>query len=355
MSAGVYIIDDSAVMRQVMAQVIDADPDLHCVGSAPDPIAAQRRLAKITPDVLLLDVDMPRMDGVTFLKHIMSHQPIPVIIYTGVTSRHATLGLEALASGAIDVIEKPKSQLTQFLKSEGVKGVLDALKIAASTKVKPLKYLNEQNLRPKGDIDQILKPSLPHVPVDGKRLIAIGASTGGTEAIAHLLKGLPSKMPPIVIVQHMPPSFTQAFATRLNATTGHRVIHATNGLKLKAGHVYIAPGGRHTMVVDNDGYQVDLSDGPLVQRHKPSVDVLFRSVAQSAGARGIGVILTGMGSDGAQGLLEMRQAGAMTYAESEMSCVVFGMPKEAIALGAVQKIYSLQSLPYQLQKSLVDE
>jgi two-component system chemotaxis response regulator CheB len=350
----VFIIDDSALMRQIMSEVIAHERTLNVSGTAPDPIIAERKMKLNWPDVILLDIEMPKMDGLTFLKKIMQERPTPVIICSALAQDKTATAIEALASGAVDVIAKPTQGLGEFLHSDSVSQIIDAIKAATKAKVRPLKYLDESTFRELHTTEEVLpahKTAQP--PESAGKVIAIGASTGGTEAIARLLQLLPALSPPIVVVQHMPGKFTAAFAQRLNDITAHTVQEGQTAVRIRPGHVYIAPGGQH-MLVKRQGsdYYLEIRDGPLVSRHKPSVDVLFRSVAQSVGNHAIGVILTGMGNDGASGMLEMKQKGAITFAESEASCVVFGMPKEAIARGAVDKIYALSNLPYQIQKAL---
>ncbi|WP_375753736.1 chemotaxis response regulator protein-glutamate methylesterase [Vibrio sp. HN007] len=353
MKIKVFVIDDSAVMRQFMSNAISRDGEVMLSGSAPDPIIAYRKMKTKWPDVILLDIEMPKMDGITFLKQIMSERPTPVVICSTHTEKGAALSLEALSSGAVEVVNKPKSNLSGYLSGEGGREILEALKAAGRAKVKPLKYLAEKSYRKKMSPDTVLEPMMGDVNVVTDHIIVIGASTGGTEAIFNLLANMPPNSPPIAIVQHMPVSFTGAFAQRLALSTRHKVVEAKSGTRMEQGTVYVAPGGKHMLIKRHSKeYYLDIKDGPLVSRHKPSVDVLFRSAAQNAGPNAIGLILTGMGDDGALGMLEMRQAGAMTFAESESSCVVFGMPKEAIAKGGVEKVYSLTSLPYQIQKYL---
>ncbi|MEZ8823215.1 chemotaxis response regulator protein-glutamate methylesterase [Vibrio amylolyticus] len=349
----VFIVDDSAVMRQVLGEVIEADRELTLIGAAPDPVIALRKMNKQWPDVILLDIAMPKMDGITFLKQIMSTHPTPTVICSSKTEEKPKLSLEALSSGAIEVINKPQSNLSHYLHSKEVSHILKAIKKAAAVKVKALKYLGEESYREKNSADVMLEVSHEKV-ASHDRVIVVGASTGGTDAVFQFLKKTPVNSPPIVIVQHMPPKFTLAFAERLDLETQHRVVEAEHNMPLSSGTVYIAPGGIHLMIECHSGhYYLELKDGPLVSRHKPSVDVLFRSAAQKAGQNAVGVILTGMGSDGAQGMLEMHQAGAMTLAQDEESSLVFGMPKEAIAKQGVKGVYSLHALPYQVQKALV--
>ncbi|MCK6261876.1 chemotaxis response regulator protein-glutamate methylesterase [Vibrio sp. ZSDE26] len=349
----VFIVDDSAVMRQVLGEVIDADKDLTLIGVAPDPLLAIRKMNLQWPDVILLDIEMPKMDGISFLKQIMSSHPTPVVICSSKTESKPKLSLEALSSGAIEVINKPQSSLCEYLHSQEVSAILKALKKAATIKVKALKYLGEETYREKNTADVMLKVTNKKV-TSNDRVIVLGASTGGTDAVHQFLDKTPAGSPPIVIVQHMPAKFTNAFAERLNHETVHNVVEAKDKMPLQMGFVYIAPGGIHVMIVCHSGhYYLELKDGPLVSRHKPSVDVLFRSTAQVAGKNATGVILTGMGSDGAQGMLELHQAGASTFAQDEETSLVFGMPKEAIEKGGVGGVFSLQALPYQVQKTLV--
>ncbi|NVC61814.1 chemotaxis response regulator protein-glutamate methylesterase [Vibrio sp. 05-20-BW147] len=352
----VFIVDDSAVIRQVLGEIINADPNLSVVGVAPDPLLAMRKMSKNWPDVVLLDISMPKMDGISFLKEIMTTRPTPVVICSALTEAAPQLTLEALSSGAIEVINKPQARLIDYLHSPEAKQILNTLKEAAKTKVKSLKYLAENNYRTKHSPDVILDAhdnETHHHPLEkSKRIIAIGSSTGGTDAIEHLLKELPPLvLPPIVVVQHMPEQFTRAFAERLNSTTAHQVKEAQDGETLNHGTVYIAKGGVHLLVRSENGqYLLELKDGPLVSRHKPSVDVLFRSVTKVAGQNALGIILTGMGDDGAQGMLELFKAGAVTFAQDEQSSLVFGMPKEAIAKGGVTKVLSLEMIPLHIRK-----
>lgn len=348
-----FIVDDSAVMRQVLGEVIDRDPALKVCGVAPDPLIAQRKMEKLWPDVILLDIVMPKMDGIAFLRHIMSNRPTPTIICSAKTEDNPQLSLEALSSGAIEVINKPQSQLNEYLHSEQVGGILTAIKQASKVKVKQLKYLGDESYRIKHSVDEVLQHSTePHADTLNK-VVVIGASTGGTEAVRQFLSSMPPNSAPIVIVQHMPEKFTRAFAHRLNQEVVQSVVEAEHDMTLKSGWVYIAPGAIHCMIkCRNQQFFLELKDGPLVSRHKPSVDVLFRSAAQEAGSSAIGVILTGMGDDGAQGMLELHQAGSATFAQSESSCLVYGMPKEAIERGGVSKSYALELLPYQVKKAL---
>lgn len=352
----VFIVDDSAVMRQVLGDVINKTAGMKVVGTAPDPILAERKMSKLWPDVILLDIEMPKMDGIEFLKQVMSTRPTPTIICSAKTEANPQLSLEALSSGAVEVINKPQTQLTDYLQSHEVEQILIAINRAAKLKLKPLKFLSESSFRAKHTADVILKDQKPSGASASGKVVVIGASTGGTDAVRRYLANTAMDSPPIVIVQHMPKKFTHAFAERLNQELPHRVVEAKQGEQLQQGWVYIAQGGIHTMIkCRNDRYYLDLKDGPLVSRHKPSVDVLFRSAAQVAGTNAVGVILTGMGDDGAQGMLELYRAGAKTFAQSEASCSVYGMPKEAIERGGVGGIYALELLPFQVGKSLRDE
>jgi two-component system chemotaxis response regulator CheB len=293
------------------------------------------------------------MDGITFLKKIMQERPTPIIICSTLAQKNTSTAMEALSSGAVDVIAKPTAGLSDFLHSSGITEIVESIKAAGKAKVKAMSYTISTSIRENNTADKILPVTHSTSSIKTQKIIAIGASTGGTDAIQTLLSLIPKNYPPIVIVQHMPEKFTHAFATRLNQVSVHDVKEAQTGDKLISGKVFIAPGGRH-LLVNRQGtdYYLEVKDGPLVSRHKPSVDVLFRSVAQSAGKNAIGIILTGMGDDGANGMLEMKKQGAINFAESESSCVVFGMPKEAIARGGVDKVYSLHNIPYQLQKVL---
>lgn len=351
----VFVIDDSAVMRQVMSEIINHDRHLKLAGVASDPILGERKMKLNWPDVILLDIEMPKMDGITFLKKIMQEHPTPVIICSTLAQKNTQTAMEALSSGAVDVIAKPTVGLSDYLANQGVTEIVEAIKAAGKAKVKAMSYISDgEVIRKKNTADAVIpdtKKCDNNVTTD--KIIAVGASTGGTDAILTFLNLIPINSPPIVIVQHMPQKFTSAFAQRLNTLTRHTVSEAQTADRVKHGHVYIAPGGRH-LLVNRQGsdYYLEVKDGPLVSRHKPSVDVLFRSIAQAAGRNAIGVILTGMGDDGATGMLEMKKQGAINFAESESSCVVFGMPKEAIARGGVDKVYSLQNIPYQIQKVL---
>jgi two-component system chemotaxis response regulator CheB len=337
-SLHVLVVDDSAVVRQVMMAVLSADRNIK-VSIAADPIIAFGKIEKDPPDVVITDLEMPRMDGLTFIRKIMARQPLPVIVCSGLTEKRMELAISALELGAVEVITKPKLGVRDFLHESAVM-LLDVVWSAASARVSP-RTIPPVTQRNTADVVLPLGP-LPRLQPAGDKLIAIGASTGGTEAIRSFLLAMPLGCPGIVIVQHMPELFTRAFADRLNKDCAIEVKEASDGDLVKNGRALIAPGNRHLLVERNGAsYVARISDGPLVSRHRPSVDVLFRSVAKAAGPNGVGVILTGMGSDGAQGLLEMRDAGAQTIAQDELSCVVFGMPKEAISRAAALTVLPL--------------
>lgn len=336
----VFIVDDSAVVRQVVAAVLGQDQAIEVIGSASDPLFALQKMQAQWPDVILLDVEMPRMDGITFLKKIMSERPTPVVICSTLTEKGAQTSVDALAAGAVEIITKPKVGLKDFL-NESSNALIGAVKAAARARVGTV---------PARAADHALMP----VAAPGAQramvkttesVIALGTSTGGTQALQTVLTSLPEDCPGIVVVQHMPEKFTAAFADRLNRLCRCEVKEAANSDRVRPGRVLIAPGGRHMQLKRSGAqYYVSILDGPPVNRHKPSVDVLFRSVAREAGKNAIGVIMTGMGDDGARGLLEMREVGALTAAQDEASCVVFGMPKEAIARGAAAHIIALSQI-----------
>ena len=339
----ILVVDDSAVVREVMTAVLSQEPGFH-VTVAGDPFIAMGKMKTQRPDVIILDLEMPRMDGLTFLRKIVREDPLPVIICSALTGPDTSIGLQALEEGAVDVVTKPRLGVREFLHESAVV-LIDAVRAAArSTARKSLRPMLAATPRLNADAMLPAKSAVP-LNVTSDKVVAIGASTGGTEALRSVLRAMPPDAPGLVVVQHMPEGFTAAFAQRLNQTCEIEVKEAANGDRIATGRALIAPGNRHTMVRRNGAqYVVEVTDGPLVSRHRPSVDVLFRSVAQSAGANAIGVIMTGMGSDGAAGLLEMRQGGAFTIAQDEASCVVFGMPKEAIDHGAVDRVVPLSGI-----------
>lgn len=341
----VLIIDDSPVSRQVLSLIFQDDPEIEVVGTAANAMIALRKIKQLKPDVLTLDVEMPEMDGITFLERLMKSQPMPVVMISSVVGEGEPAALRALELGAVDLIEKPKVQVREKLTDLSIM-IQEAVKGASQAKVKRPQHLFLKSSK-KFNADVILsEPGALPGALARERLIAIGASTGGTEAILEVLQKLPEESPGIVVVQHMPSTFTKAFARTLNQKCAITVREAEDGELVEPGLALIAPGDQHLLVHAKRGnYEVELHEGELVNRHRPSVDVLFRSVAGSAGAKGIGVILTGMGSDGAKGLLEMKEAGAYTIAQDEGSSVVFGMPKKAKELGAVQTTLSLNAIP----------
>ena len=347
----VLLVDDSAVVRQVLTQLLQSDPSINVFAAASDPIFAMEKMQKQWPDVIVLDVEMPRMDGITFLKKIMSERPTPVVICSTLTDKGAETTMQALSAGAVGIIAKPKIGLKDFL-HDAVAEISTAIKSAAQANVKRLVARQPAALpvRPKLNADAILAPASPQAMVETTdRVVAIGTSTGGTQALEVVLTALPRVSPGIVNVQHMPEKFTAAFAARLNGLCRIEVREARHGDRVIPGRALIAPGGRH-MLLKRSGahYLVEVVDGPVVNRHRPSVDVLFRSVAKAAGKNALGIIMTGMGDDGARGLLEMKQAGARTFAQDEDTSVVFGMPKEAIARGAADRVVPLHAIARQL-------
>lgn len=333
------VVDDSAVVRQVMQGVLGTDPKIK-VTVAADPIIAFAKIERDMPDVVITDLVMPRMDGLTFLKKIMAEMPLPVVVCSEVAHRRTQDAISALELGAVEVIKKPKLGVRGFLEESRVM-LLDVVRSAAQARVvAPAPSLP---VAPRNTADVVLRLGpMPRVRPAGEKIIAVGASTGGTEALRDFLGAMPPGCPGIVIVQHMPEVFTKAFAERLNRDCHIEVKEAAEGDRILPGRALIAPGNHHLLVQRNlSGYFAQVMDGPLVSRHRPSVDVLFRSVARTVGPHAVGVIMTGMGDDGAQGLLEMRTCGAQTIAQDESSCVVFGMPKEAIARGAVATVVPL--------------
>jgi len=342
----VLVVDDSASVRQTMVDVLSADPGIEVIGVAPDPFVAARRIAEDVPDVITLDVEMPRMDGITFLRKIMSQRPIPVVMCSSLTEAGSETLMQALEAGAVDVILKPRIAAADHLAEVGDR-IRDVVKAAARARLGARKP-TARRLDPgtKLTADAVLPPpSGAAMARTTEMVVCLGASTGGTEALRHVLEDLPANAPGIVVVQHMPAGFTAAFAKRLNGLCEVEVKEAQHGDPVLRGHVLIAPGDKH-MLLERQGarYVVAIKDGPPVSRHRPSVDVLFRSAARAAGRNAMGVIMTGMGDDGARGLLEMKEAGAFTVAQDEATSIVFGMPKEAIARGAAGKIAPLDHI-----------
>ena len=341
----VLIVDDSALVRQTLVSILESDPQIEIVGVAADPYIAVDKIKECVPDVITLDIEMPRMDGLTFLKKLMSQHPIPVVVISTLTEKGTDSALLALEYGAVEVLAKPKVN-TKILLEQSKIELCDKVKAAALSNVKRRTFSARtvsSEVAPKLSADAVIgKRTSASMIQTTETVIAVGASTGGTEALRVFLEGFPADCPGIVIVQHMPEMFTKQFAQRLNTLCKVTVKEAENGDKVLRGHVLLSPGGKHMMLKRSGAiYHVEIVDGPLVNRHKPSVDVLFRSVARYAGKNVIGVILTGMGDDGAKGMLEMKEGGAHTIAQDEASCVVFGMPKEAIKLGGADKVMPL--------------
>lgn len=343
----VLLIDDSALVRQVMRAILDNEPDIQVIGLASDPIFAIDKLSREWPDVIVLDVEMPRMNGITFLKKIMAERPTPIVICSSLTEKGAECTLQALAAGAVEIINKPKVGLKNFLRDSAAELVM-TVRAASHANVGHLSGSRAPLARNSIGIDAVTTHAascrILNLRVT-ERVVAIGTSTGGTRALEILLTGLPVICPGIVIVQHMPEKFTASFAERLNNVCQIEVREAKNNDRVFPGLALIAPGGKHILLKRNNAfYYIEVIDGPLVNRHRPSVDVLFRSVAKSAGRNATGIIMTGMGSDGARGLKEMFDAGSSTVAQDESTCIVFGMPKEAIKLGAVKSVMPLQDI-----------
>jgi len=340
----VMLVDDSALVRRTLSEVLSSDPQIEVVATAQDPFIAAQKLRKAVPDVMILDVEMPRMDGVTFLQKIMSQHPLPVIICSTLVESGATTTLKALEYGAVDIIQKPKLSTQRFFEEARVQ-LTDAVKAAASAKLGQL-ALRPRRVEPKLTADAILSGAGGRaMSKTTEKVVVIGASTGGTEAIRRVLESLPQDAPGIVVVQHMPEGFTASFAKRLNELCRINVKEAADGDSVLRGHALIAPGNKHTLLKRSGArYYVEVRDGPLVSRHRPSVDVLFRSAARYAGCNAVGAILTGMGDDGAVGMKEMFDAGAQTIAQDEVSCVVYGMPKEAVAHGGVMRELPLNEI-----------
>ena len=350
----VLIVDDSALVRRILTELLSADPEVEVVGTASDAYMARDKIKALNPDVITLDVEMPKMDGVTFLRNLMRLRPMPVVMVSSLTEHGAEITLDALSVGAVDYLPKPKIDLAATL-GDYAEELCTKIKAAARARVRRYSAdapaANLSQVPPRYSADAILpKSSAPRQFRTTDRIIAIGASTGGTEAIREVLVQLPADTPGIVIAQHIPKAFSTPFAKRMNACCQMTVYEAEDGQQVLPGHVYIAPGDRHLLLVrDGARYVCKLDDGQPVNRHKPSVDVLFRSVAQQAGRNAIGVILTGMGKDGAEGLKEMREAGSPTIAQDEATSVVWGMPREAVAIGAAVQVMGLHEIPGKLR------
>lgn len=340
----VLIVDDSAVVRQTMADILSSDPRIEVMATACDPFIAAERMREEIPDVITLDVEMPKMDGITFLHKIMSQHPIPVVMCSSLTDQGSETALKALEYGAVEIIQKPRLGTKKFLEESRI-SICDTIKAAAQARVRPVPAA-PRKVTPKLSADVILeKPATKAMIQTTEKVVVVGASTGGTEALRIFLEALPADTPGIVIVQHMPEGFTRSFAQRLDSLCRINVKEANNNDTIIRGRALIAPGNRH-MLLKRSGarYYVEIKEGPLVSRHRPSVDVLFRSAARYAGKNAVGVIMTGMGDDGANGMVEMKQAGAYTVAQDEASCVVFGMPQEAIKRGGVNLVIPLERI-----------
>jgi two-component system chemotaxis response regulator CheB len=342
----VLIVDDSAVVRQTLSAILGEDPGIEVIGVAADPIIAMDKIDRDPPDVITLDVEMPRMDGITFLKALMEKRPIPVIICSSLAETNSATALHALEYGAVEIIQKPKLGTRQFFEESKIR-ITDAVKAAALVRL-PLtpRPRIPRDVAPKLSADAVLAKPSPHAMIETtEKVVVVGASTGGTEALREFLEAMPADGPGIVIVQHMPEHFTRAFAQRLDGLCSMSVKEAEDNDTVMRSRALIAPGNKHTLLKRSGArYYVEVKDGPLVSRHRPSVDVLFRSAARYGGKNCIGVIMTGMGDDGAHGMKEMKEAGAVNIAQDEKSSIVFGMPKEAIKLGAVDRILPLHEI-----------
>ncbi|MES2830682.1 MAG: chemotaxis response regulator protein-glutamate methylesterase [Pseudomonadota bacterium] len=340
MTIRVLIVDDSALIRSVMAEIINSQPDMEVVGLAPDPLVARDLIKQTNPDVLTLDVEMPRMDGLDFLEKLMRLRPMPVVMVSSLTERGSEITLRALELGAVDFVTKPKISIQSGM-LEYTQIIADKIRAAAKAKLRPRASAANSSAT-----ESNVLPSIRNPLTSSEKLIIIGASTGGTEAIREFLVQMPPDCPGILITQHMPEGFTRSFAKRLDGLCKIAVCESEGGERILPGHAYIAPGHSHLMLERSGAnYVTRLDTGAPVNRHRPSVDVLFHSCAQTAGKNAVGVILTGMGKDGALGMLAMKNAGSYTVAQDEASCVVFGMPREAIAVGGVQDIGPLRALP----------
>jgi two-component system chemotaxis response regulator CheB len=339
----VLIIDDSALVRQMLSEILASDRSIEVVGTASDPYIARDKIKKLNPDVLTLDVEMPRMDGITFLRNLMRLHPMPVVMVSSLTARGAEVTMQALEIGAVDFVSKPKTDLAHTL-DQYSEELIDKVKAAANARIHrdSVQEITSLKVEPKLSADAILEPRHATHFKTTERIIAIGASTGGTEAIKEVLIRMPANGPGIVITQHMPEAFTASFAQRLDSLSPMTVLEAKDGMQIIPGHAFIAPGNHHLLITRNGArYVCRLNDGPPVNRHRPSVDVLFRSVAENVGPNAVCIILTGMGDDGALGMKEMHDAGIQTLAQDEKSSVVWGMPGSAFKLGGVDELLSI--------------
>jgi len=344
MKTKVLIVDDSALIRSVMSEIVNSQPDMEVVATAPDPLVARELIKKHNPDVLTLDVEMPKMDGLDFLEKLMRLRPMPVLMVSSLTERGSEITMRALELGAVDFVTKPKLSIQTGMR-EYADMIADKIRGAARARIAPRRA---QPQAPGVQLSALRSPL-----ISSEKLIIIGASTGGTEAIREFLMQMPSDCPGILIAQHMPEGFTSSFAKRLDSLCKISVMESQGNERVLPGHAYIAPGHSHLLLSRSGAnYMTRIEQSPPVNRHRPSVDVLFRSAAQAAGKNAVGVILTGMGKDGAAGMLEMRQAGAWNVAQDEATCVVFGMPREAIAIGATHEVGPLQALPRMVMDQL---
>jgi len=347
MKTKVLIVDDSALIRSVMSEIVNSQPDLEVVATAPDPLVARELIKKHNPDVLTLDVEMPKMDGLDFLEKLMRLRPMPVLMVSSLTERGSEITMRALELGAVDFVTKPKISIQTGMR-EYADMIADKIRAAARARIAPRSVTPAAS---SGPLSALRSPL-----ISSEKLIIIGASTGGTEAIREFLMQMPSDCPGILIAQHMPEGFTSSFAKRLDSLCKISVVESAGNERVLPGHAYIAPGHSHLLLTRSGAnYMTRIEQSPPVNRHRPSVDVLFRSAAQAAGKNAVGVILTGMGKDGAAGMLDMRQAGAHNFAQDEASCVVFGMPREAIAIGAAHEVGPLQALPRMVLEHLASQ
>ena len=338
MKIKVLVIDDSALIRSVLREIINSQPDMEVVGVAPDPIVAREMIRKTNPDVLTLDVEMPKMDGLDFLEKLMRLRPMPVVMVSSLTEKGSEITMRALELGAVDFVSKPKMSIHSGM-LDYADMIADKIRAASHAKIR---------VKTVARTDEAKRAAMPSLGAfaSSEKLIIIGASTGGTEAIKEFLMQMPPDCPGILIVQHMPEGFTRSFAQRLDSLCAISVKESAGGERVLPGHAYLAPGHSHLQLVRSGAnYMTQLDQGPPVNRHRPSVDVLFRSAAMHAGKNAVGVILTGMGKDGALGMLEMKEAGAYNFSQNEATCVVYGMPREAVAVGAVHEVGALNDLP----------
>jgi two-component system chemotaxis response regulator CheB len=348
----VLIVDDSATVRQTLSQVLSSDPEIEVMATASDPYVAVRHMQQEMPDVITLDIEMPRLDGLSFLEKIMRQHPLPVVICSTLTTAGSETALAALEKGAVEVIAKPKLGTKEFLEESRV-SICEAVRAAAKVDLQKLRARAQRAPAAKLSADVLLAKNRQTAMLETtEKVVVVGASTGGTEALATLLSALPADAPGVVVVQHMPEGYTAQFARRLDGMCAVAVKEASDGDSVLRGHALIARGGHHLLIRRSGArYFVQVKVGPLVNRHRPSVDVLFRSAASCVGRNAVGVILTGMGDDGARGMQELKEAGALNFAQDEQSCVVFGMPKEAIRLGGVDRVLPLQEIAPQVLRA----